>query len=402
MTGHGRQGGGEVETVRKQRGTGPPKARGKALDKAPGGLSRRARRLARAAWRLLLCVTLVLALAAGIKTVQNRRDVAHVPTLEEALAALPAGGAPGAGFEIRDPYAVPGHWYKVQLHVHTDRSIDGKWTVEEALAAYAAKGYAFVAISDHDSITRPETVPEGLVVIPAEENTVAFPFWPLGHHAVLLFVNEHIDRGSARERFDAALAQGAVVSAAHPNWPGNLGSGVWEVKHLLAAPQITLMEVRNAHSNSGLDTAVWHEVVVRRGREAPVWAVAVDDSHHMDQLDHGWTMVKAQAQTLPALKEALLRGSLYPSTGPLVEFGEMDGYIVVASGEPHAGAGAEFEVRFIAASGDVVATVVGPLPARYRVRGDERFVRVEALDRTRGGKAWSQPFWIVARESAAP
>ncbi len=353
--------------------------------------------------KYFLALLLALGLLAGFKAVQNRRDVAEVPPLEQALAALAVSVSPGEEPVIRDPYAVPGQWYKVQLHVHTDQSIDGKWTVAEALAAYAAGGYDFVALTDHDAVTIPGDVPEGLLVIPAEENTVAFPFWPLGHHAVLLFVREHVSRGSARERFDAALAQGAIVSAAHPNWPGNLGSGVWELRHLLAAPQITLMEVRNPHSDPDLDTRIWHEVAVRRGPDAPVWAVAVDDSHHIGQFDHGWTMVKAEAKTLPALREALLRGSLYASTGPQVEFGALGGDIVVAPATtPAAAQAAEFDVVFVEASGDVAARITGPLPVRYRPRGDEGFVRVEVVERATGGRAWSQPFWIVSGTGVQP
>lgn len=371
--------------------------------KTGGGPGRAVLRFFVRAAQVFLITLLALALVVGAKALQNRRDVVEVPPFEAHLTALlaelGAAGTPGAELIIRDPYAVPGQWYKVQLHAHTDRSIDGRWSVEEALAAYAAAGYHFVALSDHDQVTRPDAVPPGLVVVPAEENTVSFPFWPLGHHAILLFIDEHIRHGSARERFDAALAQGAVVSAAHPNWIGNLGSGRWEMRHLMAAPQITLMEVWNPHSDSRMDTDTWHETAVRRGPGMPVWAVAVDDAHYLAMADQAWTMVKAEAQTLPALREALLRGSLYPSTGPRVEFGAVDGEIVVAppesSAQPSGEPVPEYAVAFVAASGAVVAEHRGPLPARYRPRGDEGFVRVELVDLATGGRAWSQPFWIM-------
>lgn len=364
----------------------------------------------------------------GVKAWQNRRDVVDVPPLEQAVAALPRYES----FQILDPYDVPGGWYKVQLHVHTDASIDGRWSVEEALAAYAAAGYDFVAITDHDKVTVPERVPDGLIVIPAEENTIAFPFWPLGQHAIHLFAREHVKKGSAVQRFEAMRTGGGLISIAHPHWPGNLDTGRWEMKHLLAAPQFTLMEISNPYSNTELNTATWHETVLRRGPAAPVWAVAVDDAHDAAGHDRAWVMVRAEGRSLAALREALERGSLYPSTGAAVEFRVGDGQIVVepasapiggeeaghdGQSEPRTGnrdegrdeerdegrdkewakewAKERFTVSFIDASGQIVATHDGPLPAVYSATGAEGFVRIEVVVAASGGRAWSQPFWIV-------
>ena len=44
------------------------------------------------------------------------------------------------------------------------------------------------------------------------------------------------------------------------------------------------MEVFNPHSAYELDVQIWHEVLVRRGPNAPVWAVAVDDAHDLHSL----------------------------------------------------------------------------------------------------------------------
>src|SRR5690606_23181846 len=54
----------------------------------------------------------------------------------------------------------------------------------------------------------------------------------------------------------------------------------------------------------------------------------------------------------------------------------------------------EYEVRFIALSGDVVESRTGPLPVRYRPLGTEGFVRVEVRMPSTGARAWSQPFWL--------
>lgn len=362
------------------------------------GLSPPRRRRRRRMFRLLrgcLSLFVAIALVIGVKSVENRRDVVKIEPLALAVAAWTGVGDE---FRILDPYAVEGIWSKTQLHTHTRHSLDSGRPIAEALAAYAEAGYRFVALTDHDVIVRPDEIPAGLELIPAEENTVSFPFWPLGQHAVFLFVEEHIARGSARERFREAADQGGLIAIAHPNWVGNLGLGRWEMRHLMAADGFSLMEVYNPHSDSSLDTAVWHETVVRRGPEAPVWAIAVDDAHGDDLFNLGWTMVKVEEASLATLKAALIRGSHYATTGPLVEFGVKDGAIWV-EGE----ADGTFEVAFIRAAGDAVARHLGALPAHYIPDGSEGFVRVEVRSVETGRQAWSQPFWIVsAREVASP
>src|SRR5690606_4597647 len=116
----------------------------------------------------------------------------------------------------------------------------------------------------------------------------------------------------------------------------------------------------------------------------------------------GWTMVKVEERSLPALKAALLRGSLYPTTGPIVRFGVEDGAIVVEADRSAAGSGTAgepasdtFEVTFIAASGAVVGRHTGELPARYVPQGMEGFVRVEIRSAQTGKMTWSQPFWLI-------
>ena len=319
-----------------------------------------------------------------------------------ACATRPDTVAPAAGsvsspaeltdFRLADPYALPGMWFKVQLHMHTSYSFDGRWSVQEALAAYSQAGYDFVAVTDHDQITTTPNAPPNLVMIAAEENTVAYPFWPLGQHVVFLFANEHIKTGTAVTKFAAAIKQGALISIPHPNWEGNLGTGRWQLSHLLAAPNYTLFEVYNPHSDTALDVALWQELLMRRGSAAPVWAVAVDDAHDKDLFNSGWTMVKAEAKTAVELKLALQRGSIYATNGPLVEFMVDQGVIRAILQQPA-------DIAFIDFAGNTVYEVINGLSARYRPTGKAGFIRVEITDGA-GKKAWSQPFWLEAEPAA--
>lgn len=336
-------------------------------------------------------VLLILAAVVAVKAVQNRRDVAvPIRSAAESVAAWRSTVSDSA-FHIDDPYAVDGEWYQVQLHTHTRHSLDARWEVADSLLAYANAGYDFVAISDHDKIIHPAEVPPSLIHIPAEENTVSFPFWPLGQHAVILFADEHIRNGSAAARWEAAERAGSLVQIAHPNWTGNLGSGVWEVKHLYAADAFHLMEVFNPHSDTERDVALWHEMLVLRGPARPVWAVAVDDAHDLNLFHSGWTMVKASSRSLEGLKEALLRGSLYPTTGVRAEFG-VDGESIYATAlDVDEG---RVEMRFIDASGRVVYHTSGAGHATYTPTGAEGFIRIEIIDHASRARAWSQPFWL--------
>lgn len=351
-----------------------------------------------------------ISLLVGVaKTWQNRRPAAEVSpsSFDEIISGWTTVTSPP--FIIQNPYAEEGEWYQVQLHTHTNNSLDGKWSVEESLRAYRDAGYDFVAITDHDVITRPLNSGDELILIPAEENTVPFPFWPLGQHAIFLFTNTRVRSGNSIKRFMNVKDQGGIVQIAHPNWVGNLGFGRWEMKHLLAADQFTLMEVYNPYSDYSEDTATWHETVVRRGPEKPVWAVAVDDAHNPSFFHLGRTMVKAESRTLESLQAALVRGSLYPTTGPLLDFFVRDGSIVVHiiqshidfddDVEIHSHSEANAEFIFIDAMNKVVHAVVGTHFASYTPTGDEGFIRIEIIDHHSRKRGWSQPFWLVGNTS---
>lgn len=292
-------------------------------------------------------------------------------------------------FTIHDPYAKAGEWYKVQLHVHTAASIDSQWPSDAALQAYADRDYDFVALSDHDIVTLPSRVPDGLVVIPAEENTVPNPYYPLGSHAVFLFVTEHVTAPSIEERFKTVTARGGLVSLAHPSWNGNLGHGKWELWQALVVPQFSLVEVFNPFSNTQRDEAFWHEIVMQRGPDRPVWAIAVDDAHDASAIDRGWTMVKASSKTLDGLKDALDRGSLYPTTGLQPEFW-------VAAGMIHTSIAEFVRIEFVDGHGTVVKRLLEATEGSYEPAGHEGFIRIRLYDPATGNRAWSQPFWLLA------
>ncbi len=292
--------------------------------------------------------------------------------------------------KIIDPYAVPGMFRKAQLHVHTRRS-DGRLEPEEVLARYRDAGYAFVCLTDHDRVTRCDTLngPDFLA-IPGVEETVVRGMYPLGPHLSRLFAERALERGTAQARLDATRREGGVAVLNHPSWKGNFWTGEWTLAVMQRLRGPYLLEVVNPHSDTAADLRRWTALLRARRREESVGAVAADDAHTPRQIDQAWIMVKVEGISAEDLRTALTGLAFYATTGPRVNLGVDDGAVRCA------GAAVQ-DVTFIDRQGRVRAEVRGP-EAVYRPAGAEEFIRIEAHDGA-GGRAWSQPFWIETERS---
>lgn len=285
---------------------------------------------------------------------------------------------------IHDPYAGPGTFHKAQLHVHTRRS-DGRLEPEEILARYRDAGFSFVGLTDHDRVTRCDTLngPDFLAISGVEE-TLVRGIYPLGPHLGRLFVDRRLGRGTAQERLDATRREGGVAVLNHPSWKGNLWTAEWTVEAMRQLRGPFLLEIVNPHSDTAEDLRRWMALLRHRAPPETVGAVAGDDAHTAAQVGRAWIMVKVSAITAGALREALRSLAFYATTGPQVEMSVADGAVRCA--------GPLAAVTFLDRQGQVRAAMEAP-EAAYRPAGDEGFIRIEARDRA-GGRVWSQPFWI--------
>src|SRR3989304_551542 len=59
---------------------------------------------------------------------------------------------PGGRMKIRNPYRNLLHWFRGNTHAHSTLS-DGEWALEQVVAFYRERGYAFLAMTDHDVFT---------------------------------------------------------------------------------------------------------------------------------------------------------------------------------------------------------------------------------------------------------
>ena len=125
-----------------------------------------------------------------------------MPTLEHPYADLPAGG----------------EWLRGNLHTHSNKS-DGAHEQQYVLDAYAAAGYDFLMMSDHDIYTSPDDYAaldaKGMVLIPGNE--VSRGGVHMLHVNADRLIEAHEDRQQVMDEINAS--QGFCVIN-HPNWFG--------------------------------------------------------------------------------------------------------------------------------------------------------------------------------------
>lgn len=291
---------------------------------------------------------------------------------------------------IRDPYAVPGTYRKAQLHCHTRRS-DGRFEPADLARRYRDAGYAFVCFTDHNCVTRCDDLNDGtFLAIPGVEETVVRSVPPLGPHLGRLLADEVLGAGTGAERIRRTLTSGGVPCLHHPSWTGNLWTGSWSAGVMQGLPGPFLVEIWNPHSRSDEDIRRWSAAVRAHGPGVFIGASAGDDCHDAAQFDRAWVMVRVPTMTSGALREALLAGAFYASTGVEAEFAvERDGIVVRSSGD---------EVAVYDAAGGIRQVIRGGT-GRYDPVGEEGFVRLEC--RVGPRRAWSQAFWIISSSASA-
>ncbi|MDR7534401.1 MAG: hypothetical protein QN162_13860, partial [Armatimonadota bacterium] len=165
-----------------------------------------------------------------------------------------------------------------------------------------------------------------------------------------------------------------------------------------ALPGPSLVAVWNPHSTPEEDLRRWLHAVQAHGPDVVVAAAAGDDCHVEAQFDRGWVVVKVEAVTAAALRQALLGGACYASTGVDATFG-VQGQAIVALAQAD-------DVLVFDAAGRLRRRL-GSGGGTYLPEGDEGFVRFECHAGPR--RAWSQVFWITpegadggARERSRP
>ena len=208
-----------------------------------------------------------------------------------------------------------GGWYRGNLHCHTTNS-DGRLTPQQTVDWFAANGYQFLALTDHNRITDPAGLDaKGMCLLTAAEITAAGGELGASYHLVSLGLRPGgtVPPPTTPVAESAAWVreQGGVVFIAHPHWSG------LTVADLMAVPAAGI-EVFNGgtvlDSHKGEATIHWDEGLARG---AMWWGIAVDDTHwHSIDRALGWVVVRAPEPTPGAILQALAHGHFYASAGP--------------------------------------------------------------------------------------
>jgi hypothetical protein len=336
----------------------------------------------------------------------------------ERAGTLPS--PPTSSPPARAPQSRPRGFLKGQLHAHTSGSGDSDTPPAEAAAWYAARGYDFLVITDHNRVTETPSLPGLLVLRGAEitQNLRTCDPPPLPHEACLLHVNAlfvtsapwWIRLGAAESKrrvylyaraVDRAIELGGIAQLNHPNFQG--GAGLEELL-AMASRGLALVEIANMavdSENEGasgrLPTEALWDAALTRG--AHVFGTATDDAHHYADAeavrargetaytgDRGFVMVRAAA-TEAAIRAAIDTGDFYASTGVVfehVEIGPEGLAIDVAGPAPDT-----FEVI---SGGEVIERSQGTSLRFDPHRVETGYVRVRVTDAV-GRKAWTQPVW---------
>lgn len=284
-----------------------------------------------------------------------------------------------------------GTWYKGNLHTHSTRS-DGRKPPEEVVQWYKSRGYNFLSLTDHRTVTEIKGDDAILCIPGVELNTHDARDGRLGlFHVVGIGVSPDCDcrvDDDPQALIDAVCRAGGIAFIAHPKWSGNVID-----EEFLRLENYAGIEVFNygchVENNTGFGDIHWDMLSLHGKR---VLGFATDDAHSLDTDGAGgWLMVKAEALTAEAILSAIRQGHFYASSGPEIYDVILDDGVI--SVECSKAAAIHFMTggpwgRTVRAQGDE-----GLTSASYTVRGREKFVRIEVVDE-KGRIAWTNPIYF--------
>ena len=290
---------------------------------------------------------------------------------------------------FEDPFKSPGEWLKGNLHTHTTES-DGLKSPLEVADWYAARGYDFLAITDHRVRTDPGRA-DGVapLCIPAMEMDGADPSINGSYHLIALglrHMRDSVSGISLQVAIDEVKSEGGLAILAHPYWLGLNPPDVRGIHNLDG------VEVFNSTCDVEIgkgDASYFWDGVLDQGMA--LFGVAVDDAHWKhDDAGNCWVMAKCATRSPDAILDALAKGRFYASTGPeILEF-------EVSDGRAYARCSPVREIRFMCqrSYGHRVRSDGAPIhEAEYELRGGERYVRLQCIDE-QGRAAWANPVFV--------
>jgi hypothetical protein len=301
-------------------------------------------------------------------------------------------------------FTAKGRFWRGNLHTHSTRS-DGVLSPEEVCRRYRAEGYDFMALTDHFvgvyGYPIVDTVPmrhdDFTTILGAELHSGAMANGELWHILAVGLPPDFAPSDSPDFKPKAgqetgpeiaarAVAAGAFVAIAHPQWSGLT---LADARTITAAHAVEIYNHGCATGCDRPDGAAIADLLLTEGRKLTL--IATDDAHFSEP-DHfgGWVMVKSERNEPTALLDALKRGDFYSSQGPELRDVRIEGDKVVVE--------CSSVVSVIAMGhGTGAKAVHGHSMTRAEVPlarlNKSPWVRVAVIDAA-GKRAWSNPIWL--------
>ena len=308
----------------------------------------------------------------------------------------------------RLPFAMPGRFWRGNLHTHSTRS-DGHLDPAETVGWYRDNGYDFVALTDHFvrrygyRITDTTSMRgDGFTTLIGAElhapRTEVGNLWHIVAAGLPLDFAQPAPGETGPQLAARAVANGAFVIVAHPAY---YGLSVADVESIEAAHALEIYNGASALAYEMGDSSHILDVLMSRGRR--IDACATDDAHfeYPEYPDHGlgWVEVRAEKNDPAELVAALRAGHFYASEGPKLLDVRFDGDDVVVANSPVvkvivSGGGERYECRY---GLDLTETRV---PLTFFRNGAFEvdpalgsYLRITVVD-ARGKRAWTNPIWL--------
>lgn len=347
-----------------------------------------------------------------------------LPSVAVVLGVLAAAPSPAAGVR----------YLKGQLHLHSARSKDSQTPPTEVIRWYREHGYDFIVFTDHNRAGAPAPEPGSPLVLPGVELTqnldTCTPPPEAGEQCLLhvnaLLVTAPAPRfdpwipGAVRDRLEAyrqglraALELGAIAQLNHPNF--HHGADASLLFTLVRDNGLRFFEIANGSfdaENRGdakhpSTEEIWDELLTAG---AWIFGTATDDAHHYYDAeaaarrgeavytgDRGFVMVRA-ARDATAIREALLRGDFYSSSGVLLQRAELENgrlYVAVAPS-----AKGKHRITFVGAGGRVLARK-DARAADFALKAAPAGYLRAVVEDAHGRKAWLQPVKVPGPQVVA-
>ena len=295
-------------------------------------------------------------------------------------------------------FAKPGQFWRGNLHTHSTRS-DGRLSPEEVCRQYAEAGYDFLALTDHFlarydwplTDTTPYRSDRFTTIIGAEIHTGQMQLGNLWHMVAVGLPFDFAPTApseSGPALAQRALAAGAFVAAAHPQW------FCMTEADMLSLGDVHAIEIFNSGCGDDNDTSesvYMLDLMLAQGRR--YFAIATDDAHFVPNMRdrmRGWAMVKSETLAPDALLAALKAGDYYSSTGPMIYDVEIEAgqklYVRCSPASHIFALGIPAEYKSVSGNGITEAEID---LSKWRSPYVRVLVRTDAEQ-----KAWSNPFWL--------